>query len=162
VLPNLHQHAVIEASAGTGKTHAIEQIVLRLLLEEQVPLEQMLLVTFTEKASGELKGRLRKALEVKLREDAEQTSLQWPLSPELEGGAARKSKPALARSDFNQRSLLRTAIDSFDQASIFTIHGFCRRLLAEYALEQGHDLRGELINDGDLVEPALREVQRRL
>lgn len=127
MLIDLNHHAVIEASAGTGKTYTIERLVLR-LLEEGVPLEQILLVTFTEKATGELKGRLRALLE-------RGTSQQQPL---------------------------RAALDNFDQAPVFTIHAFCRRLLAEYALDQGQDLRPELVNDDSLLEGALREVQRRI
>src|ERR1700737_4516376 len=113
---DLDRHAVVEASAGTGKTYAIEQLVLRLLLERNVPLDQVLLVTFTEKATGELKERLRQTLETKL------------------------SDPIL-------RPRLQAALDSLDQAPIFTIHSFCQRLLAEYALEQGQDLRRELVKD---------------
>ena len=59
---DLDRHAVLEASAGTGKTYQLERLVLRLLLEKQVPLEQILLVTYTEKATGELRGRLRATL----------------------------------------------------------------------------------------------------
>src|SRR5687768_1001752 len=95
---DLSRHALLEASAGTGKTYTIEQLVLRLVLEERASLDQILLVTFTEKATGELKGRLRGALEKTL---AEQPSL---------------------------RRLLQPSLDAFDQAPIFTIHGFCQRL----------------------------------
>ena len=60
---DLKRHGVIEASAGTGKTYTVEQLVLRLLIETDVRLEEILLVTYTEKATGELKGRIRLALE---------------------------------------------------------------------------------------------------
>src|SRR5438105_4092014 len=60
---DLAKHAVIEASAGTGKTHTIEQLVLRILVETETPLDKILLVTFTEKATGELKERLRNTLD---------------------------------------------------------------------------------------------------
>ena len=56
---DLTRHAVIEASAGTGKTYTIEQLVLRLLIETKTPLEKILLVTFTDKAAGDLRKRLR-------------------------------------------------------------------------------------------------------
>jgi exodeoxyribonuclease V beta subunit len=128
---DLHRHAVVEASAGTGKTYTIEQLVLRLLTEEAVPLEQILIVTFTEKATGELKVRLRGMLERAIQKD----------------------------DDFV--SLLKPALDQFDQAPIFTIHGFCQRLLQEYALEQGQDFRAELVNDVDLLKTSLKEIQRK-
>jgi exodeoxyribonuclease V beta subunit len=125
---DLTRHAVIEASAGTGKTYTIEQLVLRLLLETGTPIERILLVTFTEKATGELRLRLRATLENRMRD-----------SPDVFG----------------------KALDSFDQASIFTIHGFCQRLLQEYALEQRHDFRAVLVDDAELLPQVLREVQRK-
>jgi exodeoxyribonuclease V beta subunit len=60
---DLSRHAVVEASAGTGKTYTIECLVERLLLERDVPLDSILVVTFTEKATAELKDRIRKSLE---------------------------------------------------------------------------------------------------
>jgi exodeoxyribonuclease V beta subunit len=123
------RHAVIEASAGTGKTFTIGRLVLRLVAQEKVPLDKILVVTFTEKATGELKDRLRAVLEQEIR--------QCPSSRQV-----------------------RAALDHFDQAPIFTIHGFCQRLLQEYPLEKGHDFAPRLVDDGELFEPCLREVQR--
>ena len=65
-----HKKAVIEASAGTGKTFALIELVLELMLEEEIPLKSILLVTFTEKATKELKFRLRNKIR-KLLEDFE-------------------------------------------------------------------------------------------
>ena len=58
----------IEASAGTGKTYTIQQIVAR-LLNDGAPLEKILIVTYTEKAAGELKDRIRKKMEEVLDDD---------------------------------------------------------------------------------------------
>ena len=56
--------AIIEASAGTGKTYTLQSIVLKLLVEEKIDsVKNLLLVTYTEKAAGELKDRIRKVLE---------------------------------------------------------------------------------------------------
>src|SRR5205823_5987481 len=125
------KHAVVEASAGTGKTYTIENLVLRLLIEAETALENVLIVTFTEKATGDLKARLRATLERAVQERPEH--------------------------DFR----LRPALDHFDQAHISTIHGFCQRLLQEYALEQGQDFRAELVDDVDLLRTNLREIQRK-
>lgn len=127
---DLSRHAVVEASAGTGKTFTIERLVVRLLTEQKVPLEKILVVTFTEKATGELKTRLRGAIERELQDDK----------------AARQLRPAL---------------DHFDQANIFTIHGFCQRLLQDHALEQGQDFGAGLIDDVELLRILLREIQRK-
>ena len=126
---DLAKHAVIEASAGTGKTHTIEQLVLRILTETDTKLDKILLVTFTEKATGELKERLRDTLEKTAREQVE------------------------------HQHKLRRALTEFDQASIFTIHGFCQRLLNDHALEQGGDFRATLASDADLLPMVLRDVQ---
>ena len=128
---DLSRHAVIEASAGTGKTYTIERLVFRLITEQAVPLEKILIVTFTEKATGELRNRLREMLQRALRE--------------LDCDA----------------SLLKPALDRFDQAPIFTIHAFCKRVLKDYALEQGLDMNVELVNDPDLLRDLLANVQRR-
>lgn len=55
--------AIIEASAGTGKTYALESIVVKLIRETGYSPREILLVTFTEKAAAELKNRVREALE---------------------------------------------------------------------------------------------------
>ena len=128
---DLSRHAVVEASAGTGKTYTIEKLVVRLLTEEEVPLDKILLVTFTEKAIGELKARLRGTLERRLQQDDETAAYLVP------------------------------ALDHFDQASIFTIHGFCQRLLQEYALEQGQDFAVELADDPELLKTLLKEIERK-
>ncbi|MBI2804749.1 MAG: UvrD-helicase domain-containing protein [Planctomycetes bacterium] len=128
---DLGRHAVVEASAGTGKTYTIENLVLRLLTEQDVELHQILVVTFTEKATGELKVRLRQTLERALRKNDE-------YAPRL-----------------------KESLDHFDQAPIFTIHGFCHRLMQEFALEQGHDFAAEQTDDGNLLQTLLREIQRK-
>ncbi|MBI3412071.1 MAG: UvrD-helicase domain-containing protein [Planctomycetes bacterium] len=127
----LDRHAVVEASAGAGKTYAIQELVVRLLAEAKADIQKILVVTYTEKATGELRERIRKTLEDKLRK-----------APE-------------------HRAIWQRALDEFDQAPIFTIHGFCQRLLREYAFEQGQDFRGELVDDRNLLEPLLRDIQRR-
>ncbi len=81
---------IIEASAGTGKTYAIENLVAR-LIEEGVKIEEILVVTFTKAATQELKQRIRAKL--------------------------------------NKEVLL-----DFDKAKIFTIHGFCYRMLKQFML----------------------------
>jgi exodeoxyribonuclease V beta subunit len=106
--------------------------VIRLVRDEKVKLDQILLLTYTEKATAELRGRLRNALEKELGIPSPHTTL------------------------------LQEAVDEFDQAAIFTIHGFCRRLLQEFPIEQGQDNRSQLVNDKDLIKQALREVQRRI
>lgn len=71
---DLCRHAVIEASAGTGKTYTLEHLVLA-AVAEGVPIDSILVVTFTEKATGELKQRIRKLLHKRER-DTDSTSMR--------------------------------------------------------------------------------------
>lgn len=72
---DLSKHALIEASAGTGKTFTIETLVVQLLVEKQIPLSQILLVTFTEKATSEMKARIRKKLDSLIKEGISQPNV---------------------------------------------------------------------------------------
>ncbi|TLM98153.1 exodeoxyribonuclease V subunit beta, partial [bacterium] len=119
---------VIEASAGTGKTYAIASLYLRLVIEEGLKVDQILVVTFTEAATEELKGRIRARLRLALfafqQGFAEGDAV-------IAGLLARSQNPSLA----SRR--LRLAINSFDESQIHTIHGFCNKTLEENAFESG-------------------------
>ncbi len=125
--------ALIEASAGTGKTYTLEHLVVELILARGARIEEILVVTFTEKATAELTLRVRKKLDALLREPLDEAS--------------------------HQR--LRTARSSFDSANISTIHGFCQKVLAEHAF-QNRRLFSEAKVDGRAsFSEAFREVLRR-
>ena len=123
---------VIEASAGTGKTTTISAIVLRLLAEQGIPIEQILVATYTELATAELRGRIRETIADALA----QTRLPF---------VAEIVKRATNRKQFEHR--LKLALQSFDEAPIFTIHGFCARVLADRAFESGVPFEAELVTD---------------
>lgn len=128
---------LIEASAGTGKTYTISGLFLRLILEKKYDVGEILVVTFTEAATAELKERIRNRLVEAVRVFSGEISDDVFLS-----GLAEKhgdSKTAL--------DSLREALRSFDQAAIFTIHGFCRRMLVENAFESGSLFDTELVAD---------------
>ncbi len=111
----LQRRLFLEASAGTGKTFTIEHLVVRLLLETDFTLDQILVVTFTRAATRELKVRIRANLEKALSRTAMFDYLV-DLTEE-------------------QQEKIKTALLTFDKAQIFTIHGFCHRLLQEFAFE---------------------------
>jgi exodeoxyribonuclease V beta subunit len=117
-------HAVIEASAGTGKTYALEHLVVELLLVRKVPIEQILAVTFTDKAARELTDRVRSKLEELLRGG-------WREAP------ASVPDGHCWTIDAEARRLLEQALFSFDMASISTIHAFCQRVLTDHAFTHG-------------------------
>ncbi|HEY5235360.1 MAG TPA: UvrD-helicase domain-containing protein, partial [Rhabdochlamydiaceae bacterium] len=111
----LQRRLFLEASAGTGKTFTIEHIVVRLLLETDYTLDQILVVTFTRAATRELKVRIRANLEKTI--------------------SGKQSFDYLTNLSDGQKEKIKTALLSFDKAQIFTIHGFCHRLLQEFAFE---------------------------
>ena len=118
----------LEASAGTGKTFAIEHLVLRLLLEGDQPLtiDQILVVTFTRAASRELKLRIRSNIE-KAKGALDGGVSDWDyLQALIDQGEERL---------YLSRSRLEEALIRFDEAAIFTIHGFCHKVLTEGAFE---------------------------
>ncbi len=111
---------LLEASAGTGKTFSIEHIYVRFILEA-MEVEQILAVTFTKAATRELKGRIRNNLEKAIR-FIKTSQTPWDyLKPHLGSQSAVR--------------LLTDALATFDRHQIFTIHGFCYRMLKEFAFE---------------------------
>ncbi|MCP1659578.1 exodeoxyribonuclease V beta subunit [Neisseria perflava] len=134
---------LIEASAGTGKTYGIAALFTRLIVLEQMPVESILVVTFTKAATAELKTRLRLRLD-----EALQVLESVPDAAEDSDGLASYCAREHAGDEFltallqqalaqeSQARLivrLKAAIGQFDNAAIYTIHGFCQRVLRDYA-----------------------------
>ena len=131
---------LIEASAGTGKTYTITSLFLRLLIERELTLEQIVVVTFTKAATAELRARIRTRLYDALR--ALEVWDEHPsLDPVLMELMLRCPDTTLAR------RRLTLSLQQMDEASIFTIHGFCQRMLLEYAFESKLRFDVDLIAD---------------
>ena len=114
---------IIEASAGTGKTFTIAAAVTRLVAEEAIPLEQILVVTFTRAATAELKGRIRQRMvDTVAAIDGTDVNIDEHMAVLVDVDAA-------ARNVYAKR--LVTALTRYDRAQIFTIHGFAQRLLRQ-------------------------------
>jgi exodeoxyribonuclease V beta subunit len=144
---------LVEASAGTGKTYSICALVLRLLVEENVPLESILVVTFTEAATADLRDRVRRVIV-----DALGLLLKDARSAALEDKTLRaivERWPAAGIAAGTAIDRLRRALFEFDRASIHTIHGFCHRVLRECAFENGAPFSRELVTD---PTPLLDEI----
>ncbi len=150
---NIHRHAILEASAGTGKTFAIENLVLRLLTEERqhlppLELDKILIVTFTRAATGDLKSRIRKNLEKALS-----IAKRFIETKELLNGVHDYLLPHF---ETHEKALLlkrriEKALFTFNEANIFTIHGFCAKMLKSFALESGVALSAKCEEDEPLV-----------
>lgn len=141
--------SLVEASAGTGKTHALSTLFVRLLLERGLTVERILVLTFTEAATLELKDRIRRRLS-----DALGACESEAPDPELSrlvracGGANR---------ELSVRRL-RRALENIDEASIQTIHGFCQRVLRDHAFETGAPFESELLlDDSSLKEEVIAD-----
>ncbi len=138
---------LIEAGAGTGKTYAITGLFLRLLVEKNLPVDRILVVTFTEAATDELKARIRD----KIRSALTVFSGQDTHDPFLQGLKAEISHPETAM------DALKQALLGFDQAAIHTIHGFCWKILRENAFESGHLFDTELTEDQEGLKKEIVE-----
>src|SRR5262249_16801711 len=136
---------VIEASAGTGKTHTITRLFLRLVLEGGIPVDRILVVTYTVAATEELRERIRALLGAAL------AALRGGdgVDPLVDAPAAR----VFDRAEAVRR--LQHSLWNFDQAGIPTIHGFCQRVLVESAFESGLPFAWELLPD---VSELLQEI----
>ena len=139
------RHAVIEASAGTGKTYTIEYLVLDLLLNTDCSIEEILVVTFTEKATAELRTRIRSLLE---------RILSGPATPQ-----AHHATDHVAIGEVGKHKL-ETALFSFDRAPIFTIHAFCRRILTDLAFDAGSAFGLEVVDAHRVFHRAFRSELR--
>ena len=156
--------ALIEASAGTGKTHAITLLYLRLLLERGLSVRQILVCTFTEAATEELRARIRQRIEeaesllagnlVGATADATETNplARWlarRAAADNDAGATLRTRLALARLEL-------------DQAAVFTLHGFCARALADFPFAGGALFaRGELLDARALRDAVAQDLLRR-
>lgn len=132
------QNLYIDASAGTGKTYTIQQLVAKLVEGDAdhapIQLSKILLVTYTEKATGELRDRIRKKMEDCLAER------------EIAGNKTAE--------------LFRNALQEVHNAPIFTIHSFCQNTLKNFAYEANVPLTTNVTSDdgiSTLVEKSIRD-----
>jgi len=147
---------LIEASAGTGKTYTITNLYLRHIFEGRSPAE-ILVVTFTNAATEELRGRIRSRIH-----DTLQLFTQ-PRPCEDEFLTSLMKHRQLLDHDHQERQLkhLQLALRCMDEAAIFTIHGFCQRALTDHSLSSGQAFDTVLLNDDlSLWEDALKDWWR--
>ncbi|RQM80646.1 exodeoxyribonuclease V subunit beta [Aeromonas dhakensis] len=151
----LHGERLIEASAGTGKTYTIAGLYLRLLLghgplieegedagqpsahERPLSVTEILVVTFTEAATAELRGRIRGRIH-----EARLAFMRGQSGDAL----LAQLLAEVADHDLAARRLL-AAERQMDEAAVFTIHGFCQRMLKQNAFESGALFETEFLTD---------------
>ncbi len=140
---DLKSHNFIEASAGTGKTYTLEHFIFRILSEpglgpgnSYVGLDNIVVLTYTEKAAGEIRERVRNLIYKKWLELSQQIG------------------------DSDLLGQLEKNLNGFDNACIFTIHGWCKYLLNRYAFELGQNLSSELVDNSTSYLEALLRAKR--
>ncbi len=144
---------LIEASAGTGKTYSITRIYIRLLLQRQLDVREILVMTFTRAATEELRGRI--ASELRRARD------EWATLV-LEDDFYRHLASQLA-GDIDAQGMLHRALLRLDEAPVFTIHSFCRQVLTRHAFATGVDFDTRMEQElDDLHLQAVRDWYRRL
>jgi exodeoxyribonuclease V beta subunit len=149
---------ILEASAGTGKTFAIAGLVLRYVVERDIPLPQLLVVTFTRAATAELRDRVRgrfvaavdhlAAALAGARRDHHDPVLERLAAPDVDGAELRARHARAAQ-----------ALADFDTATISTIHGFCQQMLRSLGLQLDVDPDAELLADqSELVHTVVDDL----
>ena len=117
---DIDQTLVVEAAAGTGKTTELVNRILHVIAQGRADIREIVAVTFTEKAAGELKLRLRQGLEVE------------------------RAKAA----DRETADRLNAAVQNLEEAHVSTIHGFCADLLRERPVEARIDPLFRVLTEG--------------
>lgn len=143
----------LEASAGTGKTYTITGLVIRLIAELDFDISEVLVVTFTEAATDELRSRIRAGLQ-----DA-------ALAIAGKDSSAERYLERYSNLDSDERSevleRLQRALARFDQATITTIHGFCHRVLSNDPIRTDAPVAFDLVGDqSELVHRAFEACWR--
>ncbi len=159
----LHGSQLIEASAGTGKTFTISALYLRLILghggeqgfgRELLP-PQILVVTFTDAATKELRERIRARLAEAARFFRGELERADPLLHQLRDDYPQEAWPRCA-------GRLEIAVQWMDEAAISTIHGWCQRMLREHAFDSGSLFTQTLETDhSELLGQVMRDYWRR-
>ena len=138
----LNASNLIEASAGTGKTYSIAILTLRLVLEKKIPIQQILMVTFTKAAVAELETRIRQFMRNALK-----VSQGMVINDETITNIVQSAMEENAIGKTETERLLKEAVLFLDETAILTIHGFCQRLLTEFAFETRQIFGSEILTD---------------
>lgn len=140
---------LIEASAGTGKTYSIAILALRLIIEKHIPIEKILMVTFTKAAVAELESRIRKFVRLAYR---------YACGNEISDNTI---KEVVGESNDKKAELLRNAVQSLDSISVMTIHSFCQKSIDEFTFETNQSFDYDVVQDDSLIFDKLVNVYRR-
>ncbi|MBK2356905.1 exodeoxyribonuclease V subunit beta [Francisella hispaniensis] len=143
---------IIEASAGTGKTFNITELYIRLLVEKKLLPNQILVMTFTKDATQEIIGRV----EAKIRDVLENISEGKEVKVSIKG-----QETLIQKGDENYKHLKRSLLE-IDEAAIFTIHGFCKKVLSEQAFASGMEMDVSMeVDTSDILQKVVEDFFRK-
>ncbi len=137
---------LVAASAGTGKTHNIQNVCARLVAERGLRVSEIMVTTFTNAATKELRDRVRKVFADLLRFHGGDTAGMRP-DEIARLDALRECARKKSVDDATAKARVELALLEFDRASVSTIHGFCERALVRFAFETGGAFRTEFGGD---------------
>ena len=180
----LSGRALIEASAGTGKTWTLTGIILRLLIEGRREPREVIATTFTRKAAAEMQQRVQARL-LALRENLQTIAARYVADETVlhdDGALADRLSAILdekGEGDHINRHLILNAVatrgldglieifsrveslqERLDELFIGTIDSLCQRWLAEFALETGNDERLQINENSPALEEAIHDALR--
>ncbi len=154
----LHGRHLIEASAGTGKTYNITRLYLRLLLEKKLPVQQILVMTFTNAATEEIRGRLADTLRDAM---AFWHAVSAGTVDVGDADPVYQHLYTVCEPDVAKASL-QAALLELDDAAVFTIHGFCNKVMSQLAFDSGAPMSQTLATDTrEMYLDAASDWQRR-
>lgn len=143
---------IIEASAGTGKTYNITELYIRLLLEKKLLPSQILVMTFTKDATQEIIGRVEAKIRAVIDDVAKAKEVKvW----------INKQETLIKKGDDNYKHLKRALLE-IDEAAIFTIHGFCKKVLSEQAFASGIEMDVTMeVDTSDILHKVVEDFFRK-
>lgn len=146
---------LIEASAGTGKTYSIAIMVLRLVVEQGMPVSGILMVTFTKAAVAELQERIRLFIR-----QADRAAAGEDIGDRTIAGIVDRAQLSEGGELVGER--LRNAVLFLDETPVMTIHSFCQQTLNEFAFETAQLFGADMLPDASaLIQEGLDEFWRR-
>ncbi len=131
---------MLEASAGTGKTYSLGVLVLRMILEKNIPIEKILMVTFTNAAVAELELRIRSFVRQAYRYATFGTPCEKTI--EMIVGKNEKDLPA---------PKMKAAVQSLDNLSVMTINSFCQKTIGEFTFETNQSFDYEIVTEDTFI-----------
>ena len=135
---------LIEASAGTGKTYSIAILVLRMILENDIDIKNILMVTYTKAAVAELQERIRRFVR-----EAHRYSKGEFIDDETIKIIVDESKVKYGNEIAEKK--LRSSVLLLDETSVLTTHSFCQQALTEFAFETKQIFGAEAQTDFSFV-----------